>query len=152
MKKTSGIIIGAVALLAIVIFAVRFWSGEKKVTIEEAGTAVAPQVAEGPNIKITSPGANAAVTSPLKITGEAKGWYFEATFPVKLIDDKGNVLAQSQAKATSDWTVDAFVPFELELSFDPVGARSGQIVFEKDNPSGRPENADSFSLPVVFGK
>lgn len=123
---------------------------EEKTIDKKAETEEAQKVSEGPNIKIVSPSADSVVASPLKITGEAKGWYFEASFPIRLVDEKGNVLARGLAQAKSDWMVDAFVPFESELNFNPGGAKSGEIIFEKDNPSGRPENSGSFSLPVLF--
>jgi hypothetical protein len=46
---------------------------------------------------------------------------------------------------------EAPVAFTATVSFVPQPAGSkGTIVFLKDNPSGMPENDDSFSLPIVF--
>src|SRR3989338_9226678 len=43
-------------------------------------------------IKVASPRANDLVTSPLLIKGEARGnWYFEASFPVNLFDENGEI-------------------------------------------------------------
>ncbi|MFA5985721.1 MAG: Gmad2 immunoglobulin-like domain-containing protein [Parcubacteria group bacterium] len=108
------------------------------------------KVAEGINIRVTSPHVNETIVSPLTITGEAKNWYFEASFPVKLVDEKGNVLSEGIAQAKGDWMVDDYVPFEVELKFDANGALGGDLVFQKSNPSGLPENAGSFSFPVFF--
>lgn len=105
---------------------------------------------EGLNIKVSVPAENAIVGSPLVIQGTAKNWYFEASFPIKLVDENGNVLAQGTAQAKGDWTVDDFVPFEARLVFDSAQARKGEIIFEKDNPSGLPENDQSFRLPILF--
>src|SRR3989344_1218765 len=91
------------------------------------------------------------VTSPLAITGTAKGWYFEASFPVEVRNASGTILAQAPAQAQSDWMVDAFVPFAITLTFPAQPASStGTIVFRKDNPSGLPENDESLTVPVVF--
>jgi cytoskeletal protein RodZ len=108
------------------------------------------KVAEGINIRVTSPHVNETIASPLTITGEAKGWYFEASFPVKLVDEKGVVLSEGIAQAKGDWTVDDYVPFEAELKFDVNGSAGGDLVFQKSNPSGLPENAGSFSFPIFF--
>src|ERR1700746_2179249 len=54
-------------------------------------------------IVVDNVGPGDAVTSPLTITGKAKGWYFEASFPVKLLDGQGNVLASGPAQAQGDW-------------------------------------------------
>lgn len=124
---------------------------EEKAVDQQPEASDTRQMIEGENIRIASPSANSVVSSPVEITGEAKGWYFEGTFPVRLVDDNGNILAKGAAQAKGDWMVDAYVPFELRLNFDPRGTKSGKLIFEKDNPSGLPENARSVSVPVSFG-
>jgi spore germination protein GerM len=110
--------------------------------------AVADMAAE---IKIDSPSSNQVVSSPLEISGQAKGsWYFEAVFPIKLIDENGQVIAQGQAKAQSDWTSPNFVPFKAELNFDAGSSTIGMLVFSNDNPSGLPQNEKQFGVPVRF--
>lgn len=102
-------------------------------------------------IKIDSPRPNTVVASPLQVTGQARGtWYFEAVFPVKLLDADGNVLAQGQGQAQSDWMTENFVPFKATLEFTAPTTGTGTLVLEKDNPSGLPQNADSLIVPVKF--
>lgn len=106
----------------------------------------------GDNLKIIAPEMNALVSAPLVVKGEAKGnWYFEASFPIRLMDDQGNELAVVPAQAQRDWMTEAFVPFEATFpSFNPGAATTGTLVFEKDNPSGLPEYEERFELPVRF--
>src|SRR6056297_2808827 len=41
-------------------------------------------------IRVSNPVKNKVISSPLKIKGAARGgWYFEASFPIKLIDGNG---------------------------------------------------------------
>lgn len=102
-------------------------------------------------IKIDSPRPNAVVTSPLEITGVARGtWYFEASFPVKLFDDNGAELVIIPAQAQGEWMTENFVPFKATLEFTAPTTATGTLVLEKDNPSGLPENADSLIVPVRF--
>src|SRR3989338_5118168 len=50
------------------------------------------------DVKVIQPTVNQLVFSPLAITGEARGsWFFEASFPVRLIDGNGYVLAERPA-------------------------------------------------------
>ena len=64
-------------------------------------------------ISVSIPKPSQVVRSPLSIEGEARGnWYFEASFPIKLIDADGRELAQGIAQAKSDWMTENFVPFE----------------------------------------
>ena len=101
-------------------------------------------------IKVTSPMPGDRVKSPLAIEGEAKGtWFFEGSFPVKIIDDSGKELGQTPAKAQGDWMTEEFVPFKAEINFTPTTDK-GTLVLEKDNPSGLPENADSLEVPIYF--
>ena len=103
-------------------------------------------------IRVTSPQADTKVASPLRIEGEARGiWYFEASFPIRILDDKGNEIGAGHAKAQSDWMTEEFVPFVANVSFTvPQGVTRGTLVLQKDNPSGLPEHDDEIRIPVTF--
>lgn len=102
-------------------------------------------------IRVFTPQANEKISSPLLITGEARGfWFFEATFPIKLLDDQGNLIAQHYAQAKGDWMTADFVPFEAELVFEAPTIQKGYLVLEKDNPSDLPENAEELRIPIIF--
>ena len=101
-------------------------------------------------IKIILPQSGAVVKSPLLVEGEARGfWFFEASFPVKLIDEQGNLIVQGIAQAQDEWMTENFVPFKATLEFSTF-ATSGFLVLEKDNPSGLPENSDEVRRAVRF--
>lgn len=102
-------------------------------------------------IKLDSPESNAIVSSPLSIEGQARGnWFFEATFPIRLIGEDGETLASGVATAASDWMTTDFVPFKATLNFNPGSSAIGMIVLQRDNPSGLPENDKQFGVPVRF--
>jgi hypothetical protein len=86
----------------------------------------------------------------MTIEGEAKGWYFEASFPVELVDANGKTLFKGPATAQSDWMTSAFVPFKITLTFANPITTTGTLIFKNDNPSGMPENERSFRVPVRF--
>lgn len=102
-------------------------------------------------IFVSQPLKNTVVKSPLVVKGEARGnWYFEASFPVVLIDANGKELALSPAQAKTDWMTTEFVPFEVTLTFSTPLTKTGTLILKKDNPSGLPENDASISIPVRF--
>mgnify|MGYP001570776670 CR=1 FL=1 len=102
-------------------------------------------------LRVDTPLADAVISSPLTISGAARGtWYFEASFPIKLLDGSGKEIAVAIAQAQSDWMTTEFVPFSAILTFTAPTTSNGTLVFHKDNPSGLPENDDSFSLPIKF--
>lgn len=102
-------------------------------------------------VRVASPLPQGVVTSPLTVTGEARGtWYFEASFPVRLLDGDGNELAVVPAQAQGDWMTTEFVPFQVTLTFATPETATGTLVLEKDNPSGLPENAAEVRIPVRF--
>ena len=102
-------------------------------------------------IKVNTPRPNQNIQSPIVIEGEARGlWFFEASFPVKLLDGNGNLIATTIAQAQGDWMTEDFVPFEAELHFELPATEKGTLILEKDNPSGLPENADELRIPVKF--
>lgn len=100
-------------------------------------------------IRITTPAPNSVVSSPVTVSGEARGtWYFEASFPVRIVDAKGTVLGTGIAQAQDDWMTENFVPFLATITFTPTNEAVGQIIFQKDNPSGLPEHDASVSVPI----
>ena len=90
------------------------------------------------------------VTSPIKIEGRARGnWFFEATFPVRLVDAEGNIIASTAARALSDWMTTDFVNFTAELTYNKsTSTGRALIVLSKDNPSDNPEFDQSIFIPV----
>lgn len=104
------------------------------------------------NIRVMNPEPNQVISSPLVISGEARGtWFFEADFPVTLIDGDGNVIVEHYAQALSDWMTEDFVPFEAVIEFEKPGTEIGYLVLEKDNPSGLEEHdEESLIIPVRF--
>lgn len=102
-------------------------------------------------IKVDAPSPNEAVKSPLLVSGIARGyWFFEASFPVSLLDDDGNEIASGIAQAEGEWMTTEFVPFKVELNFDKPSTTAGKLILKKDNPSGLPEHDDKLVIPVKF--
>ena len=102
-------------------------------------------------IKVNSPLPESIVKSPLLISGTARGnWYFEASFPIKLIDETGIEIASGIAKAEGDWMTAEFVPFKAEIVFKAPSSKTGKLILKKDNPSGLPQNDDEIIVPVKF--
>jgi hypothetical protein len=102
-------------------------------------------------IRIDVPLPDVLVQSPLVVRGSARGnWYFEASFPVSVIDSNGKQLGSVAAQAQGDWMTTDFVPFQATLVFATSTTETGTVVFKKDNPSGLPENDASVSIPVYF--
>jgi len=103
-------------------------------------------------------GLDGKIESPLTIKGAVSGsWYFEGSFPVVLTDWDGRIIAETNAEAQEDWMTEDFVPFEINLKFDKPyeeGAsdfmKKGNLIFEKANASGKPENSDAYEIRVEF--
>jgi Immunoglobulin-like domain of bacterial spore germination len=121
--------------------------------IVEEPTPPSPEVVKTDDrIVVTSPKPGEAITSPLTITGEARGyWFFEASFPVVLVNWDGLIIAQGIAEAEGNWMTESFVPFTAKLTFiKPDYNERGTLILQKDNPSGLPENDAAVEIPVTF--
>jgi len=102
-------------------------------------------------IRVTVPSLGARVTSPIVFSGSARGtWYFEASFPVIVLDATGKEIGHSIAKAKGDWMTPEFVPFEGTVTLESTPTATGTMVFKKDNPSGDSALDLSYSVPVAF--
>ena len=157
--KTNQIILSSVAITILVCIAFLVFSlfpeqkpekSTEQVLTEDIGNALE----KSDLIRLDSPRPGEIVTSPLVIRGEARGyWFFEASFPIELVDETGRVLTGTIATAESDWMTEEFVPFEAVLEFesDSVRGSKGILVLKRDNPSGLPENDDALKIPVSIG-
>ena len=95
--------------------------------------------------------AGSLIASPLHIEGEARGsWYFEASFPIQLLDANGKQLGVTTGQAQSDWMTPDLVPFQADLKFSTPTTTTGKLILKKDNPSGLPENEAEQIIPVRF--
>lgn len=104
-------------------------------------------------IRVSSPQSNAVIQSPVLVEGKARGaWFFEADFPVRVLDTEGRELGVGIAHALSDWMTEDFVLFQVQVSFTKPLTPTGFVVLEKDNPSGLSEHADELRIPVRFAQ
>lgn len=102
-------------------------------------------------IRVDNPHAGGVTGKEFVVTGQARGnWYFEANFPIEVVDMNGNLLAGSYATAEGDWMTTAFVPFKSEM-IDLPSAYIGPawLVLKKSNASGLPENDASIWIPIT---
>ncbi len=102
-------------------------------------------------LRIVNPSPHQLIANPLEIIGQAKGdWYFEASFPIKLLDANNNEVAHITAQAQGDWTTSNFVPFTAKLKFNKPTTSTGTLIFQRDNPSGLIKQAEIVTVPVRF--
>jgi len=118
-------------------------------------------------IRVELPGPMTTITSPLTVSGQARGqWFFEATFPVTLTNWDGLIIAEGYAEAVLDpndpdstWMTTEFVEFEGTLEFenpsfadveDDHFSKRGYLIFRRSNPSDLPENDNALEIPVYF--
>ncbi len=126
------------------------------------GTVGTPTDTEGSSvthrdlIRVTSPMEGSTIASPVTVTGEARGsWFFEASFPISVVDWDGRIIGEGFASANGDWMTTDFVPFTASVSYSvPAGTpyMRGAVILRKDNPSGISENDDAVEIPVVFNE
>lgn len=142
--------IGIILILVVIVGGFTWWQyGEIKREEIEIPEIKIPEGYGNDEIIIFTPKVNSEIHSPLKIEGKVKGsWLFEATMPVKLLDNKGEEIAIGFVQATEDWMTENFVPFKGELSFISKEGGEGTLIFKNDNPSGLPENEKEFRMPV----
>lgn len=105
-------------------------------------------------IVIDSPKRNQEVSSPITVSGKARGsWYFEATFPIVVVDWDGLIIGEGYATAQSDWMTTEFVPFTASITYTLPSStpyKRGSLIIQKSNASGLPEHDDAREIPILF--
>ena len=85
------------------------------------------------------------------VIGTARGnWYFEASFPIDVLDKDGNILVQTYATAQGEWMTTDFVPFKGEVKVPETYTGPATLVLKYSNASGEPERDASISFPIVI--
>ena len=144
MKKITAI----VAVVILIIAGGLIWHAEVAKAPKDEKNNQPPVQAE---VVISSPVENQAISSPVEISGKAKGsWFFEAVFPIKILDQDGTELGSGQAQAQGNWQTTDYVNFTSKIVFLHPKGLTGTILFENDNPSGLPQNHKEFKLPIKF--
>lgn len=102
-------------------------------------------------IQITQPLSGQNISSPLKIEGIARGyWFFEASFGIELTDENYQKITETYATALGEWMTEDWVPFESTLTFSTLKSKNGYLIFHKANPSGLEEHKMSDTLKIRF--
>lgn len=102
-------------------------------------------------ITVSLPFPGAVTGKEFMVTGSARGtWYFEASFPIEVLDQDGNLLAMGHAEATSNWMTTDFVPYTAQIKVPESYIGPATLVLKKDNPSGLPEHDASISFPITI--
>ena len=151
MKGWITLTVALFIIIVLGVLALIFIPSTKVAQAPTGGTATTTNPL-GDLIDVDSPAPHSKITTPITITGKARGnWYFEASFPVELKDANGAVIAQGPAQAQGDWMTTEFVPFSVTLTFvAPSPGTAGTLVLKNDNPSGNPATQKELDIPVTF--
>ena len=104
---------------------------------------------EQSKIKLNNVSGGDTISRIATIDGEAKGpWYSEGQFSVVAKDTSGEEISSFVAKAQGEWMTEDFVPFKTELDLSDYSGDAAKLEFQKANPSGMEENAESHSIKV----
>lgn len=103
------------------------------------------------DIIVTLPFPGAVTGKTFSVLGKARGpWFFEASFPVRVLDKDGNQIAVAVAAAEGEWMTTDFVEFKANITVPESYIGPATLVLKKDNPSGEPEHDASVSFPLTI--
>jgi hypothetical protein len=129
--------------------------GSGRVRTDGPRTIVETATAEGrywvvgavsPNIQVAAPAANAGVSSPATVSGQARNLY-EGNVIVEVRDGSGAVLGTNFTTAAGSGP--ELAPFSTEVSFDEGVGPIGAVVVKSD--SGLGGTPEATVVPVDFG-
>lgn len=145
-------------IILVVVIALGYW-GLVSIKKNPEGGDTQNNVNTGPAyykdlVRVDTPKPGSKVNNNVTVRGAARGnWYFEGSFPIRIVDAEGRVLAEGAAEAQTEWMTTDYVPFIANLQIGKVQIAEGaplRVIILKDNPSGLPQNDDSTSFGVVY--
>ena len=146
--NTKGLSYTIVALV-LVIMAIWFWFFQPKKLV--APISISYNNASADLIVVELPYPGAVTGKDFSVIGKARGnWFFEASFPVEVLDKNGKRLTTAIAEAQGDWMTTEFVPFKADVKAPSSYIGPATLVLHKDNPSGLPKNEASVSFPITI--
>lgn len=105
-------------------------------------------------IEVSKPQLAQSVSSPIEISGRARGtWFFEGDFSIVLTDWDGRIIGEAIAQSEDDWMTEDFVNFNANLEYEideEIYSPKATIIFQKDNPSGLPEHDNALEYPIYL--
>ncbi len=135
------------ALVVIIAIAMALWHFSSPKSVESP--AMTYKNASADLIVIDLPFPGAVTGKEFSVRGKARGnWYFEASFPVQVLDKDGKVLFSGPAQAQGEWMTTNFVPFIANVKVPDSYIGPATLILKKDNPSGLPQNEASVSFPI----
>lgn len=104
--------------------------------------------ASAATVVIDAPKPGATVGTSFTVVGKARGWYFEGSFPLRVLSEQGSLLKEMPVQADGDWMTSEFVPFSETVTLPPGTKGKVMLELHNDNPSGLPENDASITIPL----
>ena len=152
MRKSTLIVIVVLFVIVVcaLVYALFLFDNIKKLQKESKNPPIenintSNQVSE--NIRVSSPKKDAVVSSPLKITGEAR--VFENTFVVRLRDASGKTLVEEPKMTDPGEGMGYFNPFQVEVSYSTPKTAAGTIEVFQYSPKDGAE-VDKVIIPIKF--
>jgi hypothetical protein len=145
----------AVVVALVAIFVAGLWYASREpveapVVEQEKPVKETYMNAEPDFITVATPQPGAHVASTFTVSGQARGhWYFEASFPLEVLDANGTQLLIQPVQADGEWMTTEFVPFSTTITV-PQYSGKATLVLHRDNASGLPEHDRSVSIPIVI--
>ncbi|MBP6869065.1 MAG: Gmad2 immunoglobulin-like domain-containing protein [Candidatus Pacebacteria bacterium] len=123
----------------------------EEVTVEELNARITYTNASADLLVIENPTPDSVTGKEFTVTGMARGfWFFEASFPIQVLDSNGKALVTVVAQAQEEWMTEKFVPFKATVLIPSTYTGKATLVLMRDNPSGLPENDASVSIPFTI--
>ncbi|HLN18608.1 MAG TPA: GerMN domain-containing protein [Patescibacteria group bacterium] len=92
------------------------------------------------------------VAGPVEVVGKAKGvWFFEGSFPAKIIDSKGKTIGEAPATAHGEWMTTDSVPFRAIIDVPENYIGPATVVLSGDDPSGQ-KTPEKIEIPITLEK
>ena len=153
MRGRKGLVAGAIVVVCVAVSAVA-WVVLTRSHLDARSTEYRAEWNNGKTVEIVTvdePVPGGRITSPLVARGKVAGsWYFEADFPIEVLDERRRVVGQGHGTAQGEWMTEKSVPFTASVRFTAPASDRGYVVLHRANPSDEREHDASVEIPIRF--
>lgn len=153
MRGRKGLVAGVIAVVCLGV-ATAAWIVVTQAHLEPRPTEYRAEWNNGKTVEVVTvdePVPHGRITNPLVVRGKVAGsWFFEANFPIVVLDEHRHAIGVGFGVARGDWMTEKPVKFTASVKLKDTDGDRGFVVLHRANPSDDRTLDAKVEIPIRF--